>query len=69
MLVEQMAEVPRLVASRGTTVLLVEQNVVHTLQIANRGCVLENGASPLTGTGTGAELPGNPHVRRLYLGH
>ncbi len=67
LLVEQMFEVVRLVASRGTTVLLVEQNVFHTLKLADRGYVLENGAIALTGTG--AELLGNPHVRRLYLGH
>ena len=67
LLVEQMFEVVRLVASRGTTVLLVEQNVFHTLKLADRGYVLENGAIALTGTG--AELLGNPHVRRAYLGH
>lgn len=67
LLVEQMFDVVRLVASRGTTVLLVEQNVFHTLQLADRGYVLENGAIALTGTG--AELLGNPHVRRAYLGH
>ena len=67
LLVEQMFEVVGLVAARGTTVLLVEQNVFHTLQLADRGYVLENGAIALTGTG--AELLGNPHVRRAYLGH
>jgi len=67
LLVEQMFDVVRLVASRGTTVLLVEQNVFHTLKLADRGYVLENGAIALTGTG--AELLGNPHVRRAYLGH
>lgn len=67
LLVEQMFDVVRLVASRGTTVLLVEQNVFHTLKIADRGYVLENGAIALTGTG--ADLLRNPHVRRAYLGH
>ena len=67
LLVEQMFDVVRLVASRGTTVLLVEQNVFHTLKLADRGYVLENGSIALTGTG--AELLGNPHVRRAYLGH
>jgi len=67
LLVEQMFDVVRLVASRGTTVLLVEQNVFHTLKLADRGYVLENGAIALSGTGT--ELLGNPHVRRAYLGH
>ena len=67
LLVEQMFDVVRLVASRGTTVLLVEQNVFHTLKLADRGYVLENGTVALTGTG--AELLSNPHVRRAYLGH
>ena len=67
LLVEQMFEVIRTVAKQGTTVLLVEQNVFHTLQIADRGYVLENGAVTLTGTGK--ELLENPHVRRAYLGH
>lgn len=67
LLVEQMFDVVRMVAKRGTTVLLVEQNVFHTLQIADRGYVLENGLVTLSGTG--AELLSNPHVRRAYLGH
>lgn len=67
LLVDQMFNVIRTVAEQGTTVLLVEQNVFHTLQIADRGYVLENGA--ITLTGTGKELLENPHVRRAYLGH
>ena len=67
LLVDQMFEIIRMIASRGTTVLLVEQNVFNTLKIANRGYVLENGE--ITLTGTGAELLNNPHVRRAYLGH
>ena len=67
LLVDQMFEIIRMIASRGTTVLLVEQNVFNTLKIANRGYVLENGE--ITLTGTGAELLTNPHVRRAYLGH
>jgi len=67
LLVEQMFNVIRTVAEQGTTVLLVEQNVFHTLQIADRGYVLENGSVTLSGTGK--ELLENPHVRRAYLGH
>jgi branched-chain amino acid transport system ATP-binding protein len=67
LLVEQMFDVVRMVAKRGTTVLLVEQNVFHTLQLADRGYVLENGLVTLSGTGK--ELLSNPHVRRAYLGH
>lgn len=67
LLVDQMFEVVRTVAKQGTTVLLVEQNVFNTLQLADRGYVLENGA--ITLTGTGKDLLANPHVRRAYLGH
>ena len=67
LLVEQMFEIVRKVADQGTTVLLVEQNVFHTLQLADRGYVLENGTVALTGTGE--ELLANPHVRTAYLGH
>lgn len=67
LLVSQMFDVVRLVAGRGTTVLLVEQNVFDTLKLADRGYVLEDGAVALTGTGE--ELLGNPHVRKAYLGH
>ncbi len=48
------------------TVLLVEQNVRQTLQIADRAYVLENGRIVLQGTGT--ELLNSEHVRRAYLG-
>jgi branched-chain amino acid transport system ATP-binding protein len=67
LLVEQMFDVVRTVAERGVTVLLVEQNVYHTLKLADRGYVLENGTVALSGTG--AELLESPHVRRAYLGH
>jgi branched-chain amino acid transport system ATP-binding protein len=67
LLVDQMFDVVRTVAGRGVTVLLVEQNVFHTLKLADRGYVLENGAVALSGTG--AELLESPHVRRAYLGH
>jgi branched-chain amino acid transport system ATP-binding protein len=67
LLVEQMFDVVRAVSERGVTVLLVEQNVFHTLKLADRGYVLENGSVALSGTG--AELLESPHVRRAYLGH
>ncbi|CAN5835051.1 ABC transporter ATP-binding protein [soil metagenome] len=67
LLVEQMFEIVRKVAEQGTTVLLVEQNVFHTLQLADRGYVLENGEVVLSGTGQ--ELLVNPHIRKAYLGH
>ena len=50
----------------GTTVLLVEQNTRQALGLSRRGYVLENGRIALEGSG--AELLGNEHVRRAYLG-
>ncbi|MEO6958458.1 MAG: ABC transporter ATP-binding protein [Burkholderiaceae bacterium] len=67
LLVEQMFGVIRTVVARGITVLIVEQNVFHTLSLADRGYVLENGQIALSGTGT--ELLESAHVRRAYLGY
>jgi branched-chain amino acid transport system ATP-binding protein len=50
----------------GMTVLLVEQNTRQALALSQRGYVLENGRVVLEGSG--AELLGNEHVRRAYLG-
>ena len=50
----------------GLTVLLIEQNVKHSLAIADRGIVLENGRIVLADTGEA--LLSNEHTRRAYLG-
>ena len=50
----------------GVAVLLVEQNVVRALEIAERGYVLERGR--VVREGKGADLLGDPEVRRAYLG-
>jgi branched-chain amino acid transport system ATP-binding protein len=50
----------------GVTVLIVEQNTKHTLEICDRGYVLENGRIILSGTGQ--ELLDNEHVKQAYLG-
>ncbi|MBY0297001.1 MAG: ABC transporter ATP-binding protein [Methylobacterium sp.] len=59
------AVVDRIVRS-GVTVLIVEQNVFHTLQVADRGYVLENGEIVLRDAAKA--LLANDHVRRAYLG-
>ena len=51
---------------KGVTVLVVEQNIKHTLEICDRGYVLENGRIILRGTGQ--ELLDNEHVKQAYLG-
>jgi branched-chain amino acid transport system ATP-binding protein len=52
--------------SRGTSILLVEQNVGLALDVATRGYVLESGRIALEGTAE--ELNANPAVRAAYLG-
>lgn len=54
------------VNQEGTTVLLVEQNVQQSLNLANHGFVLENGTVTLTGSGE--ELLADPHLKEAYLG-
>ncbi len=50
----------------GLTVLLVEQNAIATLQIADRAYVMETGE--ITLEGQAADLMHNPEVKRAYLG-
>lgn len=65
-LVQEIFRIIQRINQEGVTVLLVEQNVNHTLTICNRAYVLENGRIVLEGTGE--ELLNNPHVREAYLG-
>lgn len=50
---------------QGITILLVEQNVQHAIELAERTFVLEAGRIVLSG---GRELKEHPEVRRAYLG-
>ena len=52
--------------AQGLTILLVEQNVLRSLQLASRGYVLENGR--VTWSGTGPELLASGHIKQAYLG-
>lgn len=65
-IVAQVFEVIAQVAATGTTVLIVEQNVFHTLKAADRGYVLENGRMVLSDDAEA--LLQNDHVRQAYLG-
>jgi branched-chain amino acid transport system ATP-binding protein len=65
-MVEEMFGVIREINARGVTVLLVEQNTGHALELAHRGYVLESGRIALTGSGH--ELLANEQVRQAYLG-
>ena len=66
LLVKQILDTVKDVNARGMTVLLVEQNVQHSLRLAHRGYVLENGRIVLEGKGE--ELLGDPHLKKAYLG-
>lgn len=50
----------------GLAILLVEQNVGQSLEIAHRAYVLENGAIAFRGTSD--ELLANRELKRAYLG-
>lgn len=65
-IVKQIFQILKDVASTGMTIFLVEQNANHALKLANRGYVMVNGEIRMTGTGE--ELLVNPEVREAYLG-
>lgn len=50
----------------GMTIMLIEQNVSESLEIADRAAVLENGAIVLSGPA--ANLTNDERVRSAYLG-
>ena len=66
LLVRRIFDTVRTINQAGVTVLLVEQNVHHTLAIANRAYVLESGRVVLSGPA--GELSGDERLRRAYLG-
>ena len=65
-MVDKIFEVVGDIHSRGTTILLVEQNASRALQLANRGYVMESGE--ITMSGEAKALLDDPKVRAAYLG-
>ena len=65
-IVEKIFETIVRIKEMGTTVLLVEQNVLTSLEIADRGYVIEMGVNAIQGNS--AELVQNEELRRAYLG-
>ena len=65
-MVDKIFEVVADIHSRGTTVLLVEQNAQRALQLANRGYVMDSGE--VTMSGDAKTLLDDPKVRAAYLG-
>jgi len=65
-IVDAMFEIIARVRDEGAAVLLVEQNVLKALEIADRAYVLEQGR--IVSTGLPDELLKQPHIREAYLG-
>lgn len=66
MVVEQVFETIQAINAQGVTILLVEQNALMALTIADHGYVLESGQIVLSGAGR--DLIDDERVRRAYLG-
>jgi branched-chain amino acid transport system ATP-binding protein len=65
-LVDKIFEVVADIHTRGTTILLVEQNASRALALADRGYVMESGE--ITMSGDAKKLLADPRVRAAYLG-
>jgi branched-chain amino acid transport system ATP-binding protein len=65
-IVDDMFDIIGRVRDDGAAVLLVEQNVVKALSVADRAYVLEQGR--IVATGLPDELMKQPHIREAYLG-
>ncbi len=65
-LIKDICETGRKIADQGTTVLMVEQDVRHSLSLSDRGYVLEHGRVAMEGEAT--DLIDDPHIREAYLG-
>ena len=66
LLVTEMFQTIQNLREQGITILLIEQNVRHSLEIADRAYVLESGRLCLQGDCD--ELLQSDHVRKAYLG-
>ena len=66
LMVEQLFSLIRGINAEGIAVLLVEQNVMQSLELAQRAYVLENGAVVVEGCAR--DVRSNPALNRAYLG-
>ena len=65
-LIQQIFTIIREINAGGTTILLVEQNALQALEVADRGYVLQTGRVILADSASA--LAANQDVRRAYLG-
>jgi len=66
LLVEEMFALIRRLHADGLTIMLVEQNVAQSLEVADQAHVLENGV--ITLSGAARDIAADPELRRSYLG-
>ena len=66
LLVEELFALIQRINSQGIALLLVEKNVVQSLEVASRAYVLDNGAIVLQGSA--ADVRNDPNLKRAYLG-
>jgi branched-chain amino acid transport system ATP-binding protein len=65
-LVDEIFQAVQSIRATGVTVLIVEQRLAESLEIADRAYVLQTGRVVLSGTA--AQVRDNPDIRRAYLG-
>jgi len=65
-MVDELLAIARRIANKGTTVLMVEQNVKKALAVADRGYVMERGT--LVASGPAQLLARSSVIREAYLG-
>ncbi len=66
LLVEELFTLIKGINAEGIALLLVEQNVVQSLEVAQRAYILDNGVFVLKGSA--ADLRNDPDLKRAYLG-
>jgi branched-chain amino acid transport system ATP-binding protein len=66
LMVKELFNFIRTLPKQGITILLVEQNIRHSMEIADRAYVLENGRIVLEGESK--KLLENDHIKKAYLG-
>lgn len=66
LLVEELFALIQRINGQGIALLLVEQNVVQSLEVAHRAYILENGSVVLNGASD--QLRSDPNLKRAYLG-
>lgn len=63
---EELSDSLRIVNKSGVTILLVEQDVMNALELADRAYVIDHGRT--TKSGAAASLANDPAVRSAYMG-